>query len=225
MIHNAQHAVVTNVPAGTTVHDQATVTGSLATPTGTVTFKWFTNGTCDGTAAATSGTFTLSGGVADGTSFTQTPNTPGAYSFQATYSGDSVYNGSTGACEPLTVDKISSNTTTVIHNAAHSVVDVGAGGHDRARPGDGDRLVGGTPTGTVTFKWFTNGTCTGTAAATSGTFTLSGGVADGTIVHADPDDVRELCVPGDATRVTACTTRRPATCEPLVRRQDHRRTR
>ena len=51
VIHNAAHATVTSVPAGTTVHDQATVTGQagLPTPTGTVTFSWFTNGTCTGT--------------------------------------------------------------------------------------------------------------------------------------------------------------------------------
>src|SRR2546426_3087961 len=41
-IHNASHAVVTSVPAGTTVHDKATVSGSFGTPTGTVTFTFFT---------------------------------------------------------------------------------------------------------------------------------------------------------------------------------------
>src|SRR3989442_5251398 len=41
-IHNASHAVVTSVPAGTAVHDKATVSGSFGTPTGTVTFTFFT---------------------------------------------------------------------------------------------------------------------------------------------------------------------------------------
>ena len=82
-IHKADHSVVTSVPAGTTVHDKATVTGALGTPTGDVTFKWFTNGTCAGTAAATSSTFALSGGSVDGTTFTQTPAVTGAFSFQA----------------------------------------------------------------------------------------------------------------------------------------------
>ena len=51
------------MPAGTTVHDQATVTGQagLPPPTGTVTFEWFTNGTCTGSPAATSSPFTLNG--------------------------------------------------------------------------------------------------------------------------------------------------------------------
>src|SRR5437899_7718369 len=39
-IHNASHAVVTSVPAGTAVHDKATVSGSFGRPpvTATVTY-------------------------------------------------------------------------------------------------------------------------------------------------------------------------------------------
>ena len=78
VIHDAAHATVTSVPAGTTVHDQATVTGALGTPTGTVTFSWFTNGTCTAPAAATSSAVPLdASGVADATGFPQTPNIAG----------------------------------------------------------------------------------------------------------------------------------------------------
>ncbi len=102
VIHDAAHATVTSVPAGTTVHDQATVTGGLGTPTGTVTFDWFTNGTCAGQPAATSSTFPLdASGVADATTFAFTPNVAGSFAFQATYSGDGTYAASTGVCEPL----------------------------------------------------------------------------------------------------------------------------
>ena len=126
------------MPAGTTVHDQATVTGlnGLPTPTGTVTFSWFTNGTCIATAAATSCPFTLdAAGVADGTTFTQTPGASGSFAFRASYSGDGTYNGSTGPCEPLTVTKVASSTVTVIHNAAHATVTsvpAGTTVHDQA---------------------------------------------------------------------------------------------
>ena len=83
-IHDAVHAPVTSVPAGTTVHDQATVTGGSGTPTGTVTFSWFTNGTCTAPAAATSTPFTARRrGVADATAFTLTPGAPGSFAFQA----------------------------------------------------------------------------------------------------------------------------------------------
>ncbi len=80
--------------------DQATVSGSAGTPTGTVTFTFFTNGTCAPTGTA-AGAPTLAGGVA--TSNSEGPLNAGSYSFQAVYSGDANYNGSTGACEPLTV--------------------------------------------------------------------------------------------------------------------------
>ena len=78
-------------------------------PTGTVTFSWFTNGTCAAPAAATSGAFTLAGGAVDGTTFTQTPTCRGSFAFQATYSGDGTYVGSTGPCEPLTVTTVASS--------------------------------------------------------------------------------------------------------------------
>ena len=199
MIHNAGHGVVTSVPAGTTVHDQATVTGGLGTPTGTVTFSWFTNGTCTAPAAATSSAVPLNGsGIADATGFPQTPAVSGSFAFQATYSGDTTYDGSTGACEPLGVGRVSSNTVTVIHNASHATVtSVPAGTvvHDQATVTGQAGLP--LPTGTVTFSWFTNGTCTAPAAATSDPFTLNAaGVADATGVLADAGHRGELRVPG-----------------------------
>src|SRR2546427_347656 len=58
-IHNASHNVVVAVPAGTTVHDKATLAGDFGTPPGTVPFTFFsTSSTCTGTSVA-SGTVTL----------------------------------------------------------------------------------------------------------------------------------------------------------------------
>jgi hypothetical protein len=87
-IHNAAHTVVTSVPVGTIVHDSVTVTGSGATPTGNVTVSWFTNGTCTGTAAATSSATALVAGTVDVTGFTQTPAASGSFAFQASYAGN-----------------------------------------------------------------------------------------------------------------------------------------
>ena len=67
---------MTSVPAGTTVHDQATVTGQvgLPVPTGTVTFSWFTNGDCAGTRGGDVESVPAGRvGVVDATTFTQTP--------------------------------------------------------------------------------------------------------------------------------------------------------
>ncbi len=103
VIHDAAHATVTSVPAGTTVHDQATVTGGrLATPTGTVTFSWFTNGDCTAPAAATSDAVPAGRlGVADATTFPQTPLAGGSFAFQATYRVTAPTPARPGACEPL----------------------------------------------------------------------------------------------------------------------------
>ncbi len=111
IIHDASHSTVTTVTAGTTVHDSVTVAGSVGTPTGTATFKWFTNGTCAGTPAATSSAFNLSGGTVDGTTFTQTPSTSGSFAFMASYNGDGTYNVSDSSCEPLTATRRSTSTS------------------------------------------------------------------------------------------------------------------
>jgi hypothetical protein len=89
-----------------TVHDTATVTGALQdiAPANSVSFTWFTNGTCngDGTAA---GTAALVGTLADG-STAQGPLSAGSYSFRATIAGDANYVGATSDCEPFTVTTV-----------------------------------------------------------------------------------------------------------------------
>src|SRR5439155_706277 len=177
VILDANHTLVTYVPVGTTVHDKATVSGTAGTPTGTVTFKWFTSGTCTGMPAATSSPQTLVNGMVDATGFSQTPAAPGSYAFEASYSGDDNYTSGPKPCEVLTVTARTPTVATEIHNASHAVVtSVPAGStvHDKATVSGSF----GTPTGTVTFTFFTaSSTCTGTSVG-SGTVTLdASGVA------------------------------------------------
>jgi hypothetical protein len=138
-IHDASHNPVLSVDVGTTVHDSATVTGSLGTPTGTVIISWFTNGTCTGTADSSSTATALVGGTVDVTGFTKTPNTSGSFAFQAFYGGNDTYNSLTGPCEPLTVNKVTpSLSTTPAVQTRDSVTVTGFG----------------TPAGTVDFKLY-----------------------------------------------------------------------
>jgi phosphoheptose isomerase len=100
--------VVTAVEVGTTVHDHVSVVsqGNNAIPTGNVTIDWFTNGTCSGAPADTSGQFTLdpNTGQVDATTFTKTPTAAGLYGFKAHYLGDGKFLlPSDGDCEPLRV--------------------------------------------------------------------------------------------------------------------------
>jgi hypothetical protein len=99
---------VTAVFAGSSVTDQATVSGSAGTPTGTVTFTFFSDGYCSGEGAVLTPDSTLSGGIA--TSAAQGPLIVGSYSFEATYNGNGTYNTSTGGCEPLSVTPVPTTT-------------------------------------------------------------------------------------------------------------------
>ncbi len=86
--------------------------------------------------------------------------TAGSYAFRATYNGDTNYNVSTSGCEPFSVDKADTTSATTLHRADHSVIPIntsvplGSIVHDSATvTGTG----AGTPTGNVTFTFFSNG--------------------------------------------------------------------
>src|SRR2546428_13561769 len=121
-IHNASHNVVVAVPAGTTVHDKATLGGAFGTPTGTVTFTFFTaSSACTG-ASVGSGTVTLDASGVAHPSASQGPLSAGSYSFIAHYNGDLNYTATDSPCEPLTVTALTPPALTEIHNASHNVV-------------------------------------------------------------------------------------------------------
>jgi uncharacterized repeat protein (TIGR01451 family) len=115
---------VTSVPLGSTVHDQATVTGTeFGDPSGDVSFRWFSNAECTGDSVD-AGRVDLSEGVAH-PSDPQTPASAGGYSFQATYEGDTNHEGSVGPCEPLTVTSVDL-TITKTDGAARPVAGQGS---------------------------------------------------------------------------------------------------
>jgi hypothetical protein len=104
-IHDTNHQPVTAVPAGTVVHDFASVTGQSGQPipTGNVLIERFPNRSCTG-AAANSTTVTLAAdGTVDAVNFTYSQSTATFISFRATYIGDATYAGSIGACETLNI--------------------------------------------------------------------------------------------------------------------------
>jgi hypothetical protein len=181
-LHKADESVVASggsVPLGTSMHDKATVSGIAAfTPTGSVTFTFYNNGSCDG-AGTGAGTVALVAGVAHpSTAFG--PLAAGSYSFKAHYNGDSNYNEADSPCEPFTVLKADPTVTTAIYlmpgHVVVTSVTMGATIHD-------DATVTGiapfTPSGTVTFNLYRSNNCTGTVVQTS-TGTLSGSGASAT---------------------------------------------
>jgi len=173
------------VALGTTVHDSATATAPsslLPTPTGKVTFSFY-SGTCadakNGTLIGTPDDVTLAGGVAD-PSADQGPLHAGSYFFLAHYTPDAasagIYTGGDATCEPLTVNQGTSTTATEIHLANETVVSSpfiiasGSTVHDKATVTGTPAAF--TPTGDVTFTFFTGGDCTTGTAHDAGTVTL-----------------------------------------------------
>ncbi|HXL44847.1 MAG TPA: hypothetical protein VN960_12415, partial [Gaiellaceae bacterium] len=163
-IHNAAHAIVTVVAAGSTVHDFVSVTGASGVPSGNVTIDWFTNGTCAGTPASTSPNVALdASGHADATSFPQGPLTAGMYGFKAHYLGDTIYIAGNGPCEPLQVvdaqiDLSPLNATNEVDDAHTITATVQQNdGLPAGAPGDAVTGFGPAPNGTlVTFSLLNN---------------------------------------------------------------------
>lgn len=173
-----------SVPAQTELtlkpHAISVTGGGYVVPTGTVTYSFFDNGTCSGDPATSPEAVGIEygGGVPD--SSVTSPLPAGGYSYQASYGGDSNYQGVTGACEPFTVQK------------AAPEVRAGVDDSSTGSPWSGTEVTGAsafatstvagvegfTPTGTVTYDLY-NGSgeqaCAGEPLFTD-TETLSGGL-------------------------------------------------
>jgi hypothetical protein len=141
-------------------------------PTGTVTYDFFGNQFCAGTASATD-PVTISGATvpssATGGNPAFGPLTPGTYSVQAVYSGDGNYTGATSPCATFTVTKVSPALSVGPVTTGSGVT--GASATDAASL---TGVQGFTPTGTVLYELFGNGACSGTPGSSYGV-TLSQG--------------------------------------------------
>jgi outer membrane protein assembly factor BamB len=153
-------------PLGTSsVTDTATVSGG-ASPTGTVTFRLFSNDTC--TSQVFTSTNNLSGGTATSGAFT--PAAPGTYYWTAAYNGDANNNTATSACNEANESvTIWAATTTLVTQAS-------AGGPVGTQVTDTATLSGGTnPTGTIEFwLWAPSDTTCGGPFLFTDTVAVSG---------------------------------------------------
>src|SRR5207302_10192859 len=87
---------------GTVVHDTAALSGQVGAVSfdgsATVTYDFFNTNNCSGSPTVQTVTVATDGSIP--ASLPQTL-APGAYSYQATYNGNSSYNAVTSACEPF----------------------------------------------------------------------------------------------------------------------------
>ncbi len=181
---NASPVTQTLAVSGLDLTDEATLAGGFS-PTGTITFKLFTDasGAC-GSQVGSSVTATVNSGNNTYTSPSVHVSSTGLYHWVASYGGDSNNNAVSGACgdsnENVTVTKASPTIST---NAAPLSITIASGGLDLT---DTATLAGGAnPTGTITFKLFSDssGNC-GTQVGSSGTTSVSGnGVYTSPSVH------------------------------------------
>ncbi|HEY2354729.1 MAG TPA: hypothetical protein VGH79_07530 [Gaiellaceae bacterium] len=149
---------------GSSIADQGTVTGS--SPTGTVTFRLYSNSTASGSPLFTD-TKTLSSGSA--TSGAYAPTAVGTYYWVATYSGDANNAAATSgtADEPVTVTKATLSVGTTQQPATAAI---GSSIADQAA------ITGGySPSGTITFALYDNATATGTPLFTDTESLFTGG--------------------------------------------------
>jgi hypothetical protein len=156
---------------GNPVTDTATLTGLATQPAnpvinltgtagpaagGTITFKLYGPDNCTD-LVFTSGTFAVSGnGTYGPASFT--PTAPGTYHWVAEYSGNLPNNNATSHNTACT----DTNETVIVNTVASSLTSA-----QTWVPSDSVTVsapAGGNLTGTVSFEFFTNGTCDGTAA-------------------------------------------------------------
>jgi uncharacterized repeat protein (TIGR01451 family) len=170
-----------SVPFGTTVHAQATVTtaGAFA-PTGTLTYKLYTDAACT-TASGSGLSTTLSTNAgADAPSVSILVPAPGTYFWQAAYGGDANNLASTTTCnaynvtytqplvtsiaatpDPVTAGQLVQYTLTVTNASASSIAGV--------------NVTDTLPAGTTLFSATSSGGCTGSGPVTCALGTLAGG--------------------------------------------------
>jgi len=180
-------AVTGAIALGSIVRDSATVSvtdGSGLTPTGKVAFTFYKSSACapgtnNGNVLTTEPDVALSSGSA--TSSDSSALGAGSYGYVADYTADSPFTGSTGSCEPLTVNQATPTVATEIRDANGNAITSVAPGttiHDHATV---TGVTGFTPTGTVDFTLYPGSSCGGTPLKqdTGGTAdTLSGGATD-----------------------------------------------
>jgi len=163
-----------SISVGGSVHDSATLAG-LKVPYsgGTVTYEFFSGSTCSGGSTTVSTVTVTSGIVPDSAS--RVFNSAGSYSWNAVYSGDTNNFGSTSACEPLSVGKLS---PTISASLSATTITVGGSVYDRSTLSGATSNAGGT----VTYKYYSGGSCSGSGTIVS-TVTVTNGVVPNSASH------------------------------------------
>ena len=163
------------ITAGGSVTDSATLTNSFQAG-GIVTYSFFTGSTCSGSATVVGAPVTVTGGVVP-SSASQAFPTAGSFSWNAVYSGDTNNKAATSPCESLTVNPLSVVISTSLSS---NPITVGGTVTDSAT------LAGATASagGTVTYKFFSGATCSGTGTTVGSAVTVTNGIVPSSAAQA-----------------------------------------
>lgn len=193
-VQDAANTNGTSFALATAEHDNASLSASNGTPTGTITFQLFKGGTCSnqtGTQVGSDDMKTLSSGAVNSTASGALH--ADSYYYLVTYtSGDTAKWNSitTPDCEDFTVNKATPTVTTQFENGSDASVSspfaLGSSLHDAATV-TGSSATGFTPAGTVDFTFYgsntvrnsNTGDCGDSTTASAGSSSLSSGTADG----------------------------------------------
>ena len=152
----------TSITLGATAYDTSTLSGVVnSSGIAGVTYSYYTNNTCTANAV-TVNTVTVSTSGTVPNSSTVTFNNAGTFYWQAVYSGDANNNAASSPCtagnnEQLTVNKASPTIATALSSGS---ITAGTTANDTSTLSG---LVNSTGTGTVTYSYYTNNTCTANA--------------------------------------------------------------
>ena len=153
------------IPAGSSVIASATLSGEESYAFGSVTYQYFPGDFCSGAATPIATPASVFDGVVSSSS-PQNFSTAGTYSLDAVYSGDAYDNGATSQCLTLTVKGIS----TITISLSQSTVTQGGSVYATAALSGVSTNAGGV----VTYEYFADSTCTGTAFVVGAPVTVTG---------------------------------------------------
>ena len=176
------------VALGSKVYDTSTLSGSVGTPGGTVTYKLFANNDCTGAVASSaiggttlgsdgtlndivSGPSTVSGTTMPNSS-TLTFTATGTYYWVAYYSGDGINLGGNSGCaaEPVTINKVTPTLTTQDSPTSSVTVGTATTVSDTVTFSGlvtNSSTVYPASTSTVTFTLYSNSNCSTSTGVTA----------------------------------------------------------
>ena len=190
---------------GASVTDTASASGVAGfAPTGTVTITLYPGESCTGTPVEAQTAVPL------GTpSYAQTTLNAGSYSYLATaYSGDTNYvAGTTGACEPFTVQQATATINTLVSPSTTPAL--GASVTDTPTAAG---VTGFTPTGTMTITLYPGSSCSGTPLSTQTLVSLGTPSAAQTTLNAGSYSYLASAYSGDTNYVSGTSS----SCEPFT---------